>query len=113
MENKTHELKKINAALNVLLKYRELNKKELEEKVLSIVKELILPYIKKLQKSQLKGNQTNYLSIIESNLYEIVAPFLRRLSSKYSDLTPSEIQVADLVKEGKTTKEIAELFIRP
>lgn len=110
LENKTHELKEINAALNVLLKRREQDKKELEEKVLSNVKELIFPYVKKLQKSQLKDNQTTYLSIIESNLHDIVAPFLRRLSSKYSDLTPSEIQVADLVKEGKTTKEIAELL---
>jgi len=110
LENKTHELKEINAALSVLLKRREQDKKELEEKVLSNVKELIFPYVKKLQKSQLKDNQTTYLSIIESNLHDIVAPFLRRLSSKYSDLTPSEIQVADLVKEGKTTKEIAELL---
>ena len=110
LENNTHELEEINAALSVLLKRREQDKKELEEKVLSNVKELIFPYVKKLQKSQLKDNQTTYLSIIESNLHDIVAPFLRRLSSKYSDLTPSEIQVADLVKEGKTTKEIAELL---
>jgi DNA-binding NarL/FixJ family response regulator len=110
LEDKTHELEEINAALNVLLKCREQDKKELEEKVLSNVKELIFPYIKKLQKSQLKKNQITYLSIIESNLHNIVAPFIRRLSSKYSDLTPSEIQAAELIKEGKTTKEIAELL---
>jgi PAS domain S-box-containing protein len=110
LENKTHELEEINAALNVLLKRREQDKKELEEKVLSNVKELILPYVKKLQKSRLRDNQMIHLSIIVSNLHNIVSPFLRRLSSKYTDLTPSEIQVANLVKEGKTTKEISELM---
>ena len=110
LENKTHELEEINTALTVLLKRREQDKKELEEKVLSNVNELIFPYIKKLKKSRLKGNQTTYLRIIESNLHNIIAPFLQRLSSKYSDLTPSEIQVAKLVKEGRTTKEIAELL---
>jgi DNA-binding CsgD family transcriptional regulator len=51
-----------------------------------------------------------YLNIIKSNLEDIVAPFLRQLSLNFSDLTPSEIQVAGLVKDGKTTKEIADLL---
>jgi DNA-binding CsgD family transcriptional regulator len=32
------------------------------------------------------------------------------LSSKYLKLTPTEIRVANLVKEGKTTKDIAEIM---
>ena len=48
--------------------------------------------------------------IVESSLNEIVSPFLHKLSSKYLGLTPREIQVAGLVKEGKTTKEIAEFL---
>jgi DNA-binding NarL/FixJ family response regulator len=108
--NKARELEEINTALNVLLRCREKDKKELEEKVLSNVKELIFPYVKKLQKSRLNGNQATYLSIVESNLHNIIAPFLYRLSSKYFCLTPSEMQVAELVKEGKRTKEIAELL---
>jgi FixJ family two-component response regulator len=51
-----------------------------------------------------------YLDIIKSNLEDVIAPFLRRLFSKYSDLTPKEIQIAGFVKDGKTTKEIAELL---
>jgi DNA-binding NarL/FixJ family response regulator len=108
--NKAQELEEINTALNVLLKRIEQDKKELEQKVLSNVKDLIFPYLKKLQNSRLKDNQTTYLNIIESNLNNIIAPFLHRLSSKYSDLTPSELQVAELVKEGRTNKEIAELL---
>jgi len=111
LEIKTSNLEEANAALKVLLKRRDEDKIELEEKVLSNVKELIFPYVEKLKTAGLDSRQMSLLSIIGSNLDDIIAPFLRKLSSKYSDLTPKEIQVAGLVKEGKTTKEIAELMI--
>ena len=110
LENKTHELEEVNAALKVLLKQRDEDKKEFEEKIIANVKNLVFPYVDKLNNSRLNDRQTVYLDIIKSNLEEVIAPFLHRLSSKYSDLTPSEIQIAGLVKDGKTTKEIAELL---
>jgi PAS domain S-box-containing protein len=110
LENKTHELEEVNAALRVLLKHREEDKKDLEDKVVANVKELVFPYVEKLNNSRLNDRQMVYLNIIKSNLEDIITPFLHQLSSKYSDLTPNEIQVAGFVKEGKTTKEIAELL---
>jgi len=110
LKNKTINLDETNTALKVLLGKRDEDKIELEEKVLSNVNELIFPYIKNLKMSQLDVRQMGLLGIIESNLNEIIMPFLRKLSSKYSNLTPKEIQVAGLVKEGKTSKEIAELL---
>jgi DNA-binding NarL/FixJ family response regulator len=110
LENKTHKLEELNAALKVLLKHRDEDKKDFEEKVIANVKKLVFPYIEKLNNSQLNDRQMVYLNIIKSNLEDIIAPFLHQLSSKYSDLTPNEIQVAGFVKEGKTTKEIAELL---
>jgi PAS domain S-box-containing protein len=110
LENKTHELGELNAALNVLLKRREQDKTDLEEKVLANVKELVFPYVEKLNNSRINDRQMVYLNLIKSNLEAIVKPFLHRLSSKYSNLTPNEIQVAWLVKDGRTTKEIAELL---
>jgi len=74
------------------------------------VKKLVLPYFEKLYKSRLNDRQMVYLNIIKSNLEDIITPFIHQLSSKYSDLTPSEIQIAGLIKDGKTTKEIAELL---
>jgi PAS domain S-box-containing protein len=104
------QLEEVNTALRVLLKRREEDKSELEEKVLSNVKDLVLPYVEKLQKTSLDANQLSYLSILESNLTDVISPFSRRLSSKYLGLTPTEIQVANLIKHGKTTKEIAEFM---
>jgi len=110
LENKTHELREVNAALKVLLKHRDEDKKELEEKVIANVKKLVFPYVEKLNNSRLNDRQMVYLNIIKSNLEDIIAPFLHQLYSKFSDLTPGEIQVAGLVRDGKTTKEIADLL---
>ena len=110
LEEQTYNLEEANAALRVLLRHRDQDKKEFEEKVVFNVKELVFPYVEKLQTNQLNDRQMVYLDIIESHLNDIIAPFLHRLSSKYTDLTPSEIKVANFVKDGKTTKEIAELL---
>jgi PAS domain S-box-containing protein len=110
LEIKTKNLEEANTALRVLLNSREEDKIEVENKVLVNVKRLIEPYLSKLKNSGLDERQATYLEILESNLKDIVSPFATRLSSEYLGLTPKEIQVASLVKEGKTTKEIAELL---
>jgi DNA-binding CsgD family transcriptional regulator len=110
LEIQAAELEEVNSALRVLLKRRDEDKTEFEEKTLSNVKELVLPYLERLKRSGLDAKQTAYANILESNLNDIVSPFIHKLSSKYIGLTPTEIQIANLVKEGKTTKEIAEIL---
>ena len=96
-----------NTALKVLLKQREADKAELEEKVLLNFKELILPYVEKLKNKRLGQKELVYVDIIESNLNEIISPFVRNFSARMFRLSPTEIQVLNLIKQGKTTKEIA------
>lgn len=110
LEIKSRSLEELNTALNVLLKQREMDKDELEERTLSNVKHLVLPYIEKLKNISLDAKEEAYIGIIESNLKDIVSPFTQKLSSKYITFTPRELQVANLIKEGRTTKEIAELL---
>ncbi len=107
---KSRNLEEVNTALNVLLKRREEDKNELEEKVFLNVRELAMPYIEKLKKTRLSSNQLTYLTILENGLNDITSPFMHNMTLKYSKLTPTEIQVANLVKEGKTSKEIADLL---
>ncbi len=110
LEAQSHHLEEVNTALKVLLKQREDDKKELGENVLSNVKELISPYLDRLNKSRLNTDQKTLINIMDSNLENIISPFISKLSSKYFNFTPMEIKVANLVKEGKTNKEIAELL---
>jgi PAS domain S-box-containing protein len=110
LTTKSQELEELNAALKVLLKRREEDKENLQENVLVNIKELILPYIEKLKNDHLSPQQTTLVSIIESNIKEIVSPFATKLSSKFLNLTPTELQVASLVKNGRSSNEIAELM---
>jgi PAS domain S-box-containing protein len=110
LEIRASELEELNSALRVLLKKREEDQKELEEKVLSNVKELVLPYVERLKKGALGVKRDTYLNILQSNLENIVSPFVRKLSSTYLGLTPTEIHVANLVKEARDTKTIAQLL---
>jgi PAS domain S-box-containing protein len=110
LEAKTIGLEEANTALKVLLKQREEDKVELEEKVLLNVRELVFPYLEKLKMKKLGEKQRAYIGIIESNLNDIVSPFVHGLSSKLIKLSPTELQVTNLIKQGNTTKEIAEIM---
>jgi PAS domain S-box-containing protein len=110
LESKSSNLEEANTALKVLLKHREEDKARIEDQVLTNIKKLVFPYLEHLKHLNLNKDQMMQVNIIESHLNDIISPFLRSLSSAYSSLTPREIQVASLVKEGKTTKEITELL---
>jgi PAS domain S-box-containing protein len=110
LQAKKNQLEDLNAALRVLLKQREEDKNDLEEKILANVKKLIIPYLDKLRMES-KGLKTMaYIGVLESNLKDIIAPFAHRISSKYVSLTNREVQIAGLIKEGRITKEIAEML---
>ena len=103
-------LEETDTALNVLMQQRIEDKTEIEETVLLNANELIMPFLERLKKSRLDSKQKAYVNIIESNLNEIVAPLVREFSKINLKLTPTEIQVTNLVRQDKTTKEIAEFM---
>ena len=110
LEVKTRGLEELNTAMKVLLNKRENDKTEIEDNVLTNVKELIAPYFRKINKTKLDDQQKTFLSIIETNLNEIISPFTRKMSLKYLNLTPTEIRIANLIRHGNPSKEIAELL---
>ncbi|HSO18235.1 MAG TPA: GAF domain-containing protein, partial [Desulfosarcina sp.] len=110
LKDKSAALKEVNTALNVLLKNREEDQLDMENVIVANVKDLVMPFLEKLSRSQLDEKQATYVDIIEANITSIVAPFLRQIPMKFFDLTPTEIQIADLVRKDKTTKEIAQIL---
>lgn len=107
---KSRNLEEVNTALKVLLKQREDDRKALEEHVLTNVKISLLPHIEKLKKDQPTEYQSACLEVLEARMKEITSPFLTRISRICFDLTPQEIRVADFVKNGNTTKDIADIL---
>jgi len=103
-------LEETNIAMKVLLKQREEDKLELEKKVLTNVKDLILPYVEKLKNSRLKTKDKTLVEIVETHLNDIISPLLQSFTNAKILLTPQEMQVAALVKDGKTSKEIANVL---
>jgi PAS domain S-box-containing protein len=110
LQEKTQNLEELNTALKVLLEKRQEDKIQGEEKIMMNIRELVKPYLAKVKNEGLNRSQKTYIDIIESNLNEIVSSFTVRLSSGNLTLTPTEIQVANLIKQGKRSKEIAELM---
>ena len=110
LELKTKSLEEINTAMKVLLKKRQEGKTEIEDNVMTNVKKLVEPYFEKIKKTELDDRQEAFLSIIESNLNEIISPFTRQMSLKYLNLTPTEIRIANLIRHGSPSKKIAELM---
>jgi PAS domain S-box-containing protein len=110
LEAQKKSLEDLNAALRVLLQKGEQDKKELEERTILNVKELVLPYLDRLLLQCSDYVQRETLKVIRSNLVDIISPFGRALSLGFSKLTHKEIQIANLIKEGRTSKEIAGLL---
>jgi PAS domain S-box-containing protein len=106
----SNKLKDLNAALKILLQQREEDKTELEEKVLLNVKHLLTPHFEALKKRNMDQESKVILEILESNTKNMTSSFAHKLSTKYLSFTPTEIKVANFVKEGKQIKEIAEIM---
>ncbi len=110
VKERTANLEEANVALKVLLSQKDEHKEELEERVVSNVRELILPNLEKLKTIRADARDREILDIMENNLGDIVSSFGQKLSSKYYNLTSTELRIANLIKYGNKTKEIAELL---
>jgi PAS domain S-box-containing protein len=100
-------LEELNTALKVILEQVEARREELNAAIVSNIGELVLPSLDELKKGPLSTDQLSLLRSIELNLLNISSTFLRKLKLTHHRLTAREIEIAALVKEGKSTKEMA------
>lgn len=104
------ELKNTNTALRVLLKQVSENKTEMEGKVLDNFTRLVRPYLDLLEENLVNTHQHEYIRVIQANIKKITSSFSVNLSSSYLNLSPREIQVADLVRQGRSNKDAASIL---
>jgi PAS domain S-box-containing protein len=110
LEERSKRLKEVNTTVKVLLERMAEDKNALVEGVQLNIKELILPLLGRLRKAPLEPQQLASLDMVESNLSSITSSFSQLLSSRHQGLTRMEIRVANLVREGKNTRDIAKLM---
>lgn len=100
-------LEEVNTALKVLLQKREEAVEEVKGSLQLNLKKLVLPYLEKVDTRSLSEQQAGLLRIVSENLENITSEFTRNLGARYAELSNTEIQVANLIRDGQTTKEIA------
>ncbi|MCE5283519.1 MAG: PAS domain S-box protein [Deltaproteobacteria bacterium] len=107
---KSTKLEEMNAALKILLKERNEDRTQIEEKILSNVRQHVDPLLEKFKVSGLNPRQRVFLDLLEASLKDLLSPFTLKLSSPSLGLTATELQVAHLLRDGRSTKEIAEIL---
>jgi len=104
------QLNEANIALNVLLKRREKDQQDVEQKVVANIKSIVQPLLREIKQGTLDHDQRTRIDIIEVSLDEIGSSFSAELLSKHLSLTPGELRVAHLIRAGMKTKDIARLL---
>ncbi|MCG6893227.1 MAG: PAS domain-containing protein [Desulfobacteraceae bacterium] len=110
LEMKSQHLNDTNTALEILLEKRSKEKRDTEDKINVNIQQLVEPYLQKLRAAGLNEAQKTLADIIGENLKNITGAFPGERNFILTKLTPMEIQVANLIRQGKTSKEIGEIL---
>jgi len=110
LQVKSIKLSETNTALKVLLEQRNEEKIELQKSFVFNIEKLVLPYVSELEEMLSRPRDLAYVQTIKSNLIDVISPFLRKLASKYLSLTPKQILIINLIRQGKLSKEIADIM---
>ena len=103
------EAEEVNTALKVMIKLRESESCDAKNLLILELKQEVMPFLQRLTSSSHEPKQVRLLSALDANLQRLVSSYgsASNLSSVYKTLTPKEIQVASMVREGVSTKAIA------
>lgn len=107
---KSVQLEETNTALRVLLQCVKEEQQKIEKRITANIRKLVMPNLEQLRDLRLNDLQKNCLDIVTVNLQQVTSPFLQNLGTCFADFTPREIQVANMIRQGKTSKEIADIF---
>ncbi|OPY86399.1 MAG: regulatory protein [Smithella sp. PtaU1.Bin162] len=101
-------LQETNAALRVVLSNIEDEKKRIYENIQLNIEKIVMPIIHALTPA-IEKNKQKYIDLIKRNLEEITFPFTNKMLRHYQSLTPTEVSICNMIRNGLPTKEIADL----
>jgi DNA-binding CsgD family transcriptional regulator len=97
------------AALAVLLRRGDQAARRVANDVLSNIGMSVTPLIARIKERADAGLRED-LALLEGRLARVTSPLMRRLSGRHKEFTQREREIAELILEGKSSKEIAEHF---
>lgn len=108
LEMEKSALNNMNITLSEVLARVHSEKREIGDSIYANFNKVILPIIHALG-SGANSKQKKYISLLRSSLEDLTSPFINRLSKDFMSLTPSEIQICNMIRGGLSTKEISSL----
>lgn len=104
------QVEEANISMKMLLRQVTVAKEELERTISDNLKSLIVPTLNELESKLADRPERAYVQAIRANIGRLSTALPPTLAAHYLSLTPREQQVADLIRQGRTTKEIATLL---
>jgi DNA-binding CsgD family transcriptional regulator len=100
-------LEKRSEAISQLLLQRKLEREQLEETITQNFEKFIKPSLNYLK----TRSDVNEINLVETLIEEIVYPITKKRSSILDKLSVREMQIALLIKEGRSSEEIAKSLV--
>lgn len=101
-------LQDANVALHDSLVQSKQEKRKIGVSIQAKVDKIITPIFYALE-TEMDERQLKYLSLLKKNLQTIISPFVERNQDILTRLSPAELLICDMIKNGLTSKEIASL----
>jgi len=101
-------LQDANAALRAVLARIEEEKQAIYKDIQANIDKILIPILHELT-LHLPTIQRKYAEMLRTNLEDIASPFVGHLSNSFLSLTPTEITVCNMIRNGLQTKEIAQI----
>jgi len=101
-------LQEANIALRTVLARLEEEKNGIKASVAANIQKVVMPIVFELE-LEVTGRQRSYVTLLRRSLQEIASPFLTHMARDHVQLTPVEIAIGTMIRNGLSTKEIAQL----
>ncbi len=109
LEYDRESLRRKNIALREVLEQIEAEKEELKKQIAGNIEIRVKNTLLRM-KEIAPPDMRSYIAMLERDLDEIASPFIDKLKAAFSKLSPRELEICYMIKNGMRSKEIAEFL---